>query len=439
MPTELVEQVASLLATNKHDLSALRLVSKWMLKNTQSAVLDGLFRKVRCTVTFNNLTRLIGIAEHPIFGPAVRVLELHPSYDRAQSQPFPRAKYGALLEQANSCASSCDADHTPTICEAGQPTSDEVGIEEGGVPLLALALKHLPNLRDVCLGFEKSFKLSSDPHVGHPFGPWADKRERATLSQPFQQIVEIFLQAIASSAVSLANFQAGYMPDHPYSDFEQSFLYAVFGTKEPMRQANVRQRFADLQTLSFVAMQIFDDEGDTFAEEFQNFLCCMPKLVTLELCFDQKPFASQLDDHAPVLLAKLELPLLRSLKLQNCRCASGDLNAAITRNPATLRSLELRECLMPRVEDWQNLLRYIGGHKHLELNIVVLEGMTTMAGTVKSLIGECHHCNTGHGQQLAFDGRRRMCPHCYWCADGDVHQAVNALLTTMVEVRGVWT
>lgn len=93
---------------------------------------------------------------------------------------------------------------------------------------------------------------------------------------------------------------------------------------------------------------------------------------------------------------------------------------------------------MSKVEDWQNLLRYIGGHKDLGLNIVVLEGMTTVAGTVKSLLGECQHCNKRDDQQMALDGRRRMCPHCYWRAEGDIHRAVNALLTTMFEADKVW-
>lgn len=173
LPTELVDQIASSLAAgSKQDVGALRLVSKWMLKNTQLAVSDGLFGTVRCSVTFDTLMSLVRIAKHPTFGPAVRVLELYTSYHPHNWCSYPRAEHVAFAKEAGACGHSCDAEHTPH-CVADEIDGKEFLTEASGMRFLAIALNHLPNLRDTRLGLAKNYGLLTKPDSRHSLQPWA--------------------------------------------------------------------------------------------------------------------------------------------------------------------------------------------------------------------------------------------------------------------------
>lgn len=69
----------------------------------------------------------------------------------------------------------------------------------------------------------------------------------------------MFLKAIASSIVSLTNFQVGYLPGPPHDSDEKSNYYSSNDGKGLMHRAHVSARFAHLETLIVVAMQASKD------------------------------------------------------------------------------------------------------------------------------------------------------------------------------------
>lgn len=110
-----------------------------------------------------------------------------------------------------------------------------------------------------------------------------------------------------------------------------------------------------------------------------------------------------------VRLAHFPFRVLRSLKLEKAYCSASDLSTLFITNGATLRSIYMRDCMLPHLDDWRKLLLRINDSEAISLDVLGLHDVMTLDGCVRLGAGQCVDC---YGSTAGYVC---ACEHHYLC------------------------
>lgn len=426
LPPELLDSIAACLS-EKPNLCNLRLVSHRVLDGTEAAVSDGLYRKVQSSASYKGLSRLVQITTHRAFAPAVRMLELQPSYlDVWNPERFDFFANVSDLQWRT----ENDVAHDEHDCRL--QAQWRFIHSEGDAKLLTIALKQLSKLCKVTIGYAGDTRGTKDPDTRQYSGPWTHIRTLSSTEYltPYEHLFRVFMKAVSGSRVSLESLSVGSTPKPQTGGDVGCFVVFTWLELEPMEQTNAQQHFANLTSLAICAQQGDNPGKSTWHDRFSAFLRYLPTPATLGLRFDQKSYPSR--QSSTDFLTHIHLPRLQTLRLRSCYFPRDDAFAFLNRHATIIRSLDLRDCVMRSMREWKSLLLFINDHERLNLDVITLKGMTTDTAMVKFVPGACRQCCVP--DHFFERDATRMCTHYYMQAEkGSIREAINEVLTTMNE------
>lgn len=86
--------------------------------------------------------------------------------------------------------------------------------------LLSTALKQLPRLRKVSIGYSKSSRAARDEDTGQFSGLWEDISTGVSTEflSPYEHVFKVLLKALSTTTVSLTSLSLGGLPNSPILD-----------------------------------------------------------------------------------------------------------------------------------------------------------------------------------------------------------------------------
>lgn len=429
LSTELVEKIAFWL-TAKQDLGNIRLVNHWLLQETAATVSSGLFHTVRVSTQYKGLNRLVRIASHFKFGPAVRVLELSPHYlEYWDSRQFWKGQNLDLSFQHPAAAQAAEVEHN------GRLKAQERMIEsEADYGLLKAALEHLPSLRRVSIGQQGATRQPNDADTGHCSDVWSTTNRSPYSSHHhvtgIEHVFLCFLRAASNVYLSLDTLQVGILPGFLKGDQTGASItlddLGIDNTQSFMSS----DLFRSLRSLELCVKESVRDSEDWMHQDhlrLLSLLSCALNLESIDLSFEEPGYDGD-DGFSRFTMAPLRLPKLMSLTLRRAVCSIHDFGSFLLDHSTTLRRLVICRVQMDDLETWKDFISRVALGNEFRLEEFELQWLRISDGSVKLIPGSCEECDMGQEDY----GLR--CEHIYVHAEHDIPGTLAPILETMVKV-----
>ncbi|KAI0384213.1 hypothetical protein F5Y04DRAFT_249266 [Hypomontagnella monticulosa] len=399
LPNEVLDMISDCLGAQ--DLGALRLTSKRLNAASLPSFSRGYFKTRYVMFSRLSLQNLIEIAQHPVFGPSVRTLEIcldrfvqnldHrfcPAKHEAdeivameEDRPQTLVKMGSIFG-----ARSSDEDGRRTDeRNVSSQDSDEASVDRAAYMFLWEEQEHeiMPELAQAyitrALIALTNVKVIIISNTHRPWGALAHNRQTGipltnalgdSDEWPFVgQVVDVVLTAIVTSGAAIGRLAI------TAGDNKEAI------TPDILRLTRAHlQYYGDLPSSLTELVLYISDEGSRNSEhewvhDLSGFIGVFRQLTYLGVVI--RPHHSQFSSHMYRLKGlgtKFQVPNLQHLVLEKVYCSTEDLAAVILRHKATLQSFTLAQVVVSDgIERLRALFALIRAHiARLKLSIYVL-------------------------------------------------------------------